>query len=299
MTIAITDDHRSLAQTASELLQKRDARGAARALLEARRRDASRLLVGHGGARLARSAPARGARRLRVRPARAGRGDRGAGTCHHPRAVRPDGDRERRASRRFPARRRTASSPASPTAQSVGAVTLAGDVTVQDGKASGAVGPVIGGGLADIVLVAVGDDVAVVDLRGPGVTLEQPLNLDPTRHAARVTLDGANAELLPARAAGARRPHPHALRGRGDGHGARVHRARGRVREGAPAVRPSDRDVPGREAPLRQHARGDRARHGGGLGRGPCRGDRRRPARSHLRRSPPRSRSPPPTSAPT
>ena len=35
MSIAITDDHRALAETASEVLRKRDARGAARALLEA------------------------------------------------------------------------------------------------------------------------------------------------------------------------------------------------------------------------------------------------------------------------
>jgi alkylation response protein AidB-like acyl-CoA dehydrogenase len=35
MSIAITDDHRTLADTAGDLLRKRDARGAARALLEA------------------------------------------------------------------------------------------------------------------------------------------------------------------------------------------------------------------------------------------------------------------------
>src|SRR5436190_586961 len=35
MSIAITDDHRALAEAASEFLQKRDARGAGRALLEA------------------------------------------------------------------------------------------------------------------------------------------------------------------------------------------------------------------------------------------------------------------------
>ena len=35
MSIALTDDHKALADTASELLAKRDARGAARALLEA------------------------------------------------------------------------------------------------------------------------------------------------------------------------------------------------------------------------------------------------------------------------
>src|SRR3546814_15163026 len=35
MSIAITEDHRALADTAADLLAKRDARGAARALLEA------------------------------------------------------------------------------------------------------------------------------------------------------------------------------------------------------------------------------------------------------------------------
>src|SRR6478735_1700753 len=40
MTIAITDDHRSLTDTAADLLQKREARGSARAQLEA---DAERL----------------------------------------------------------------------------------------------------------------------------------------------------------------------------------------------------------------------------------------------------------------
>src|SRR4051794_21462440 len=35
MSIAISDDHRALAQTASDFLRKADARGAARALLEA------------------------------------------------------------------------------------------------------------------------------------------------------------------------------------------------------------------------------------------------------------------------
>src|SRR3569623_670 len=35
MSIAVTDDHRALAETAADFLAKRDARGAARALLEA------------------------------------------------------------------------------------------------------------------------------------------------------------------------------------------------------------------------------------------------------------------------
>ncbi|OWY61112.1 acyl-CoA dehydrogenase, partial [cyanobacterium TDX16] len=41
------------------------------------------------------------------------------------------------------------------------------------------------------------DDVAVVDVSGDGVSVEVPQNLDPTRTSARVTLDGAPAEVLP------------------------------------------------------------------------------------------------------
>jgi alkylation response protein AidB-like acyl-CoA dehydrogenase len=77
-----------------------------------------------------------------------------------------------------------------------GAVALGGDVTVVDGAARGSAGVVLGGGLADVLLVGTGDDVAIVDLRGDGVTVEVPRNLDPTRRAARVTLSGAPAEVL-------------------------------------------------------------------------------------------------------
>ena len=73
----------------------------------------------------------------------------------------------------------------------IGAVGLGGTVVVTDGVASGSAGTVLGGGLASVMLVAVGDDVAVVDLGGPGVTLTTPSSLDPTRRSARVTLDGA------------------------------------------------------------------------------------------------------------
>jgi alkylation response protein AidB-like acyl-CoA dehydrogenase len=78
----------------------------------------------------------------------------------------------------------------------VGAVALGGDVAVSDGKAFGRPGPVIGGMLATLVVVASGDDVAVVELGADGVTVEDPANLDPTRHAIRVRLDGAPATLI-------------------------------------------------------------------------------------------------------
>ncbi len=55
--------------------------------------------------------------------------------------------------------------------------------------------------------------------------------------------------------------------GRGRGWRAGVRRPRHRVRQAARAVRPRDRDVPGGEAPLRQHARRFRARHRRRVGR--------------------------------
>ena len=57
--------------------------------------------------------------------------------------------------------------------------------------------------LANVILVAGGDDVAVVDVgeAGATVTVDVPPNMDPTRRTARVTLDGAPATVLP----GARR----------------------------------------------------------------------------------------------
>ncbi len=78
----------------------------------------------------------------------------------------------------------------------VGAVALSGDVTVNGGAASGDAGAVVGGGLATLLLVPAGDDVAVVRV-GDGVTVTTPPNLDPSRRAARVTLDGAPVTVLP------------------------------------------------------------------------------------------------------
>ena len=81
-----------------------------------------------------------------------------------------------------------------------GAVALDADVTVADGTVTGDAGTVLGGGLAQLILVAAGDDVAVVEV-GDGVAVDVPPNLDPTRRTARVRLDGAAATVLP----GARR----------------------------------------------------------------------------------------------
>ena len=199
MSIAITDDHRAVADTASDFLGKRDARGAARALLEAP--DEGRPpfwddLVGlgwlglhvpeeHGGSGF-------GLEELVVVVEELGRavapGPFVPTVIASAVLAEVGGDAAAELL------------PGLADGSLAGAVALAGDVTVDGGTASGPAGSVLGGGMADVFLVAVGDDVAVVRA-GQGVTVETPANLDPTRRSARISLDGAPATVLP----GARR----------------------------------------------------------------------------------------------
>jgi 3-oxochol-4-en-24-oyl-CoA dehydrogenase len=83
----------------------------------------------------------------------------------------------------------------------IGAAALGGELTYADGAATGKAGVVISGHLADVLLVPAGDDVLVVEKSAGGVQATVPANLDQSRRAARVTLDAATATVLP----GARR----------------------------------------------------------------------------------------------
>ncbi|MCV7197353.1 acyl-CoA dehydrogenase [Mycobacterium angelicum] len=77
---------------------------------------------------------------------------------------------------------------------------LGGDVRVHDGLAEGEAGVVLGAGLAELLLVAAGDDVLVLERGRDGVSVEVPDNLDPTRRSGRVRLQNvsvAAADLLP------------------------------------------------------------------------------------------------------
>jgi len=78
----------------------------------------------------------------------------------------------------------------------IGAVALDGEVLFAGGCATGSAGVVISGHLADVLLVAAGDDVLVIEKSAGGVQAEVPANLDPSRQAARVRLDGAPATVL-------------------------------------------------------------------------------------------------------
>lgn len=65
---------------------------------------------------------------------------------------------------------------------------VGGSVSVSDGRADGDAGIVLGAGLAGLLLVAAGDDVLVLDRGRDGVSVEVPKNLDPTRRSGRVRL---------------------------------------------------------------------------------------------------------------
>ena len=200
MTIAISDEHRALSETAADLLAKRNARGAARELLEGKPEELPALwsdLAGlgwlglhlpeeHGGSGFGVDALVVVVEQL----ARAVAPGPFVPTVIASAVVDATGDDVLRKDLL----------PRFADGSLVGAVALGGSVTIADGKASGPAGPVLGGGLAEVFVVAAGDDVAVVE-RGDGVSIETPTSLDPTRRSARVTLDGAPARVIP----GARR----------------------------------------------------------------------------------------------
>jgi alkylation response protein AidB-like acyl-CoA dehydrogenase len=68
------------------------------------------------------------------------------------------------------------------------ALGLGGSLTLAAGAADGDAGVVLGGALATTLVLAAGDDLVVVGVGAPGVSVEVPANLDPSRRSARVRL---------------------------------------------------------------------------------------------------------------
>src|SRR5580692_9336882 len=206
MSIAITEEHRALAQTVSDLLAKHQTRAAARALLKAEAEPlpdfwaelAGLGLLGlhipanHGGSGFGLSetlvvveqmgrqlAPGPYVPTVIASAVLAGAvpaGTASAGLAERLLSGLADGS-------------------------VVGAVALGGDVAFAGDTVTGDAGVVISGHLADVLLIPVGDDVALVERAAGGVSVTVPANLDQSRRAARVRLDLAAAVLL----AGARR----------------------------------------------------------------------------------------------
>ncbi|SPM28173.1 acyl-CoA dehydrogenase [Mycobacterium terramassiliense] len=69
---------------------------------------------------------------------------------------------------------------------------LGGEVAVSDGAANGDAGIVLGAGLADLLVIAAGDDLLLLERGRSGVSVDVPDNLDPTRRSGRVRLDNVS-----------------------------------------------------------------------------------------------------------
>jgi 3-oxochol-4-en-24-oyl-CoA dehydrogenase len=211
MSIAITEEHRALAQTVSDLLAKHQTRAAARALLTAETEPLPdfwaelaglgllglHIPAGQGGSGFGLSetlvvaeqmgrqlAPGPYVPTVIASAVLAGALQAGA----VPSGTASAGLAERLLS-------------GLADGSVVGAVALGGDVAFAADTATGDAGVVISGHLADVLLVPAGDDLVLVERAAGGVTVTVPANLDQSRRAARVRLDGAAAVLL----AGARR----------------------------------------------------------------------------------------------
>ncbi|MCU1501339.1 MAG: putative acyl-CoA dehydrogenase [Ilumatobacteraceae bacterium] len=201
MSIAITDDHRALASTVSSFLAKNESRAAARALLEA---------PDEPNASFYAAAADLGWLGLHVPEELGGSGFgleevvvvvEQLGRALAPGAFVPTLIASAVLVAAGTDDLRTRLLPGLADGSTTGAVALGGEVELRDGALHGAAGAVLGAGLADVLLVPVGDDVVVVDRAADGVTVETPLNLDFTRRTGRVTFSGAVVDVLP----GARR----------------------------------------------------------------------------------------------
>jgi alkylation response protein AidB-like acyl-CoA dehydrogenase len=73
----------------------------------------------------------------------------------------------------------------------IGAVARTGSATLSEGIVHGDAGAVLGAGLATLLVVIAGNDVAVVRTDARGVEVAEATNLDPTRRAGRVRLERA------------------------------------------------------------------------------------------------------------
>jgi len=195
MSIAITDDHRALAETASSLLVKRNALGAARQLLDAPDTEtpelwAEMVSLGWPGLHIPETygGSGFGLEELVIVVEELGRTVTPGPfvpTVIASAALAALADDETKARLL----------PGLADGSTTAAVATGGSVSVADGKATGAAGTVLGGGEAQLLVVVAGDDVAVVEV-GDGVTVEVPPSLDPTRRSARVTFDGAPATVI-------------------------------------------------------------------------------------------------------
>ena len=195
MSIAITEDHQALAQTAWEFLQKREARASARALLEA---DAEELpgwwqdLLGLGWQGLhlpeAHGGSGYGLEELVVVVEQLGR-------VVAPGPFVPSVIASAVLAATADDATKQALLPGFADGTTNAGIALSSTVSVRGASASGSA-VALGGGLASLLVLPAGDDVVLVETGAAGVTVSVPVNLDPTRRSARVELAGAPVQVL-------------------------------------------------------------------------------------------------------
>ena len=196
MSVAITEDHLALSDSAEDFLRKHEARAANRALLEAPEEGLPpfwdelgplgwlglHLPEEHGGSGY-------GLEELVVVVEQLGRVVAPGPflpTVLASAVIAHAGDEAARA----------ALLPSLADGSRTAAVGFGGSVELRDDRAFGDVGLALGGGLADLLVVAAGDDALVVDLGGSGVERTAHKNLDHARRSSSVALVGAQATVL-------------------------------------------------------------------------------------------------------
>ena len=196
MSIAITEDHRALASTASDFLQKRDARRASRELLETATESLPAMWddvvnLGWLGLHLPEEYGGSGYSLEELvivveELARAVAPGPFVPTVIASAVIAAAGDDATRKNLL----------PGLADGSVTAGVALTSTITIDGTTASGAAATVLGGGLAKLLVLPAGDDVVIVEL-GEGVRVDTPANLDPTRRSSRVTLDNAAVTVLP------------------------------------------------------------------------------------------------------
>ncbi|MEY2467947.1 MAG: hypothetical protein QOF21_645, partial [Actinomycetota bacterium] len=196
MSIAITDDHRALADSASDFLDARKTRTSARALLdgaEETRPDIWKEIADLGwlGLHVPEKFGGSGYGLLELVVVAEEFGAALAPGSFIPTVI---ASAVINAAAQTPLKKQFL--PGLVDGTTTAGVGLGGDVKVKDGKASGDAGVVLGAALADILVLKSGKSVVIVDAKGDGVTITTPANIDPSRTSSKVTLNGAEATVL-------------------------------------------------------------------------------------------------------
>ncbi len=196
MSIAISDDHRALAETVSSFLTNRNALGEARELLDSDSESLTSLwnemaALGWAGLHITEEfgGSGYGLEELVIVVEETGRSVTPGPlvpTLIASATINAAGDSVLKAELL----------PGLADGSIKAGVALSADVTTTDGYVSGTSAAVLGGGLADVVILPSGADVIVVPV-GEGVSIRSRPNLDPTRRCVGVQLDNVRATVIP------------------------------------------------------------------------------------------------------